>query len=376
MTDARARGVLAFAWLPHHVDHLAPWCSILNAPLCVDGRTSMAAAAGLYPDLEWFALPDTDGSSRFEPFARRVRELAPRVLLCSELFERWYLRELFGGTDAPRFVYVPHGFSEKRQDWARETAYQDVAVFYGEHAQDQLAELGAAGILDRWIVSGNLRAAWHRRHAAHFRAQLGPLGELPPAGRTILYAPTWADAIGSSSFFDAFAPFARSLPEGWRLIAKLHPRLERHVDVIDTLGSLAAGRDIHLVRGSPLTYPLLALADAYVGDMSALAYDFLATGRPMFFTHQTAGTAADASSSRLFACGTEIPPGAYADVVRIVDEAWPSDAERFGEARAALDRYTHAPERPFDELVRELHEATSGPAPDWMGGRAASHERG
>jgi len=121
---------------------------------------------------------------------------------------------------------------------------------------------------------------------------------------------------------------------------------------------------------------LLALADAYVGDMSALAYDFLATGRPMFFTHQTAGTAADASSSRLFACGTEIPPGAYADVVRIVDEAWPSDAERFGEARAALDRYTHAPERPFDELVRELHEATSGPAPDWMGGRAASHERG
>ena len=36
------------------------------------------------------------------------------------------MRELFGGARAPRIVYVPHGFSEKRQDWARETAFQDV----------------------------------------------------------------------------------------------------------------------------------------------------------------------------------------------------------------------------------------------------------
>lgn len=372
MTDLPRIDVLAVAWQAHHVEHLAPWCGILGAPLIVDDRPAATAAARLYPDLAWSALADSDAKSRFDDFASRVRALAPRILLCPDLFERRHLRELFGGPDAPRVVYVPHGFSEKRQDWARETAYQDVAVLYGEHARDQLAELGAAGILERAVVSGNLRASWHRLHARHFRAQLGDLARLPPAERTILYAPTWTDAIGSSSFFDAFAAFVRNLPSGWRLVAKLHPRLERHAEVVDTLAALASGRDVHLVRRSPLTFPYLELADAYVGDMSALAYDFLAFGRPMFFTNPTAGSSVDAAPSRLFACGTVIPPDRYGELASIVDRAWPADDERYGAARIALDRYTHAPERSFDDLARDLHEATAGPPPAWMRGPSGS----
>ena len=51
---------------------------------------------------------------------------------------------------------------------------------------------------------------------------------------------------------------------------------------------------------------------------------------------------------------------------RIVDDAWSTDAERFDEARAALDRYTHAPERPVGELRDEMMDLCSGPPPSWM----------
>ena len=120
------------------------------------------------------------------------------------------------------------------------------------------------------------------------------------------------------------------------------------------------------MRANPLCYPFLDLADAYVGDMSSLAYDFLAYDRPMFFTNATAGSATDAAESRLFDCGTVIPPERYDALYRVVDEAWTTDAERFGEKRAALDAYTHAAPRDDDDLRDEMVEILAGVAPSWM----------
>jgi len=359
---------LALAWELHHIEHLAPWCEALGIPLLLPEVPDLVPAAVAYPGVRvdrvaGWAMPEAIGR-----LGAAVRQRAPRVLLYSDLFGRSALRALFGGQrDAPRVVYVPHGFSEKRQDWARATAFQDVAVLYGQHAFDQLVALGVAGYLHHFILSGNLRRAYHERHAAWFRARLEPLGLTgPPADRTLVYAPTWQDAIGSSSFFRAFAAFVTALPAGWRLVVKLHPHLEHFASTLDELATLTRGRDVHLVRASPLTYPFLDLADAYVGDMSSLAYDYLASGRPMFFTNATAGTPTDAAPSRLFACGTVVAPERFEDLYRIVDAAWASDAGRFGEARVALDRYTHAPQRSGADLADEMAFVTAGAPPSWM----------
>jgi CDP-glycerol glycerophosphotransferase (TagB/SpsB family) len=279
---------------------------------------------------------------------------------------------MFGRRRDPlRVVYVPHGYSEKRQAWAMGTAFQDVAVLHGQAAYDQLEAFGVAGELRHWLYSGNLRSAYYERHAAFFRARREALGVGGPApARTLLYAPTWQDAIGSSSFFDAFAAFVDGLPSGWRLVVKLHPHLERRADAIDALAARCRGRDVRLVRAQALCYPFLDVADAYVGDMSSLAYDYLAYNRPMFFTNPTAGAPADAAGSRLFACGTVIAPERYADLYRIVDDAWADDAERYGAARAALDAYVHAPGRDARELAFEMEALLAGPAPAWMGAAA------
>ena len=378
MAERTPGGRLAIAWELHQVEHLAPWCELLRIPLLVADNGPLHAVAHAYPGLaveraHGIVLPDA-----MSAFAGAIMERAPRAVFYSDLFGRQPLRRLFGGRrDAPRIVYVPHGFSEKRQDWARETAFQDVAVLYGQHAFDQLVAMGVAGYLHHFVLSGNVRAGYHRRHAPWFRAQLAALGlDGPRPARTLLYAPTWQDAIGSSSFFRAFASFVGALPAGWRLIVKLHPHLERYASTIDALSTLCRGRDVHLVRANPLCYPFLELADAYVGDMSSLAYDYLAYGRPMFFTNPTAGQATDAAHSRLFACGTVIGPDRYEDVYRIVDEAWPTDAERYGEARAALDAYTHAPERAPADLAEEMDALLAGVAPTWMYAKLAPPETG
>ncbi|MEO8485287.1 MAG: CDP-glycerol glycerophosphotransferase family protein [Betaproteobacteria bacterium] len=337
-------------------------------PLVVANHPQLDTAALAYPGVRVERASGVGIADVIASLGRMVRERAPQAVFYSELASRKLLRALLGGTrDAPRVVYIPHGFSEKRQDWARGTAFQDIAVLYGQHAFDQLAAFGVAGYLHHFIVSGNVRRRYHAMHEATFRVRLAALGLEPrPDLRTVLYAPTWDDALGSSSFFPAFAAMVRELPTGWRLIAKLHPHLDRHAATLDDLARQCRGRDVHLVRGTPLSLPFLDLADAYVGDMSSLAYDFLGSGRPMFFTNAAAGTAADAAGSRLFACGSVVAPDRYGEIYRIIDDAWASDADRFGEARAALERYTHAPERTLEDVAEEMDDVLAGPPPTWM----------
>jgi hypothetical protein len=368
MAEARANARLAVAWHPHHVEHLAPWCALLDMPLLLADVPSLDAIAGDYPGVRFERMPGVVIPERVDGLAQTIAIRAPRVVFYSELFARRLLRPMFGNRPDPiRVVYVPHGYSEKRQDWARTTAFQDVAVLYGEAAYDQLVAFGVAGDLNRYVLSGNLRREWHARHASFFRARLAALGlDGPPPARTLLYAPTWQDAIGSSSFFAAFQAFVDGLPAGWRLLVKLHPHLERASAAVDALAARARGRDVRLLRGQALCYPFLDIADAYVGDMSSLAYDYLAYGRPMFFTNPTAGTAGDAAGSRLYGCGTVVAQDRYDDLYRIVDDAWNDDAERYGMARVALDAYVHAAGREPADVAAEMEAMLAGPAPAWM----------
>jgi hypothetical protein len=374
MADAREPARLAIAWHPHHVEHLAPWCELLDMPLllaespALDVIPALDAIAADYPGVRIERMPGIVLPDRLDVLAHAIAARSPRTIFYSELFPRLLLRALFGGRrDTPRVVYVPHGFSEKRQDWAAATVLQDVAVLYGQAAVDQLAALGVSAYLGSHIRSGNLRRSYHARHAVFFRARAASLGlDTASAGRTLLYAPTWQDAIGSSSFFAAFAAFVDGLPAGWRLVVKLHPHLERDPGAVDALAARARGRDVHLLRAKGLCFPFLDLADAYVGDMSSLAYDYLAYGRPMFFTNPTAGTAVDAAESRLFGCGTVVPPDRYGDLYRLVDDAWDDDAERHGAARAALDAYVHEAGREPEAVATEMNALLAGPAPTWM----------
>lgn len=362
------RSSVAVAFHPHHVDHLAPWCALLDSPLLVCDGPGQREAVRCYPELKVAGVLDVTTATGLARMITDIRELRPETVLYSHLFDRTTLRELFGARrDSPRVVHCPHGFSEKRQDYARRIAEQDVALLYGRYALDQLVTLGVRALSCAVVLTGNVRHAYYLAHRTFFRRQLDGLGIHDGHRRpTILYAPTWNDAVGSSSFFSAFALLAQNLPAGWRLIVKTHPHQEYEAAEMDRLLLQCRGHgDIHVIRNSPLTFPVLDVADVYVGDMSSLAYDFLVFDRPMFFLNQTAGTIGDARDARLFRCGTRIDPDQYADIYPIIDQALAGDAA-YSAARAELYGYTHA-ERTSDSALRaRIEAACAGPAPPWL----------
>ena len=369
---ALRRPGVAVAFHPHHVDHLAPWCELLDLPLFLCDGPGQRDAARCYPNLKLAGVHDVTTPPGLARMIAAVRALRPGVVLYSHLYDRTALRELFGaGRGSPRVVHCPHGFSEKRQDYARGITDQDVALLYGRYALDQLVALGVRSLSCAVVLTGNVRHAYYLAHRAFFRRQLDRLATRDARRRrTILYVPTWNDAVGSSSFYSAFVPLAQNLPHEWRLIVKTHPHQEYEGVEVDRLLAQCRGRDdIHVLRNSPLTFPLLDLADVYVGDMSSLAYDFLVFDRPMFFLNQTAGTIGDARDSRLFRCGTRIDPDRYADIYPIIERALPGDAAYSG-ARAELYRYTHAERTGGTALRAEIAAACAGPAPAWLRGAA------
>ena len=147
---------------------------------------------------------------------------------------------------------------------------------------------------------------------------------------------------------------------------KLHPHAEAQAPLVDRLVALAARPGIVVLRNESLVFPWLERADAYVGDMSSLAYDFLAYDRPMVFLNRAAGSAADASGSRLFACGAVLGPERYAEAYATIEAMRADDRARYGALRAALDRDLHPPEVTAADVKAGLERACAGPAPDWM----------
>lgn len=374
-------GKLAVAFYPHHIEHLAPLCALLDMPMLVCDSPGQAAAAACYPQLDVTWLRGIDHATPARDAGARVREMAPQVIFYSHLFLRPALRALLtmDGTPPPRVVHCPHGFSEKRQDWSQQVAFQDIALLQGRFALDQLAQMGVGAMLYYFTLAGNLRRDHYHAHRAFFDAQARALGVASDARmRTVLYAPTWSDKVGASSFFAALLPLVQDLPHDWRLVVKLHPLLEENAAAVDALSATCREHaNVVLLRNCPLTYPLLQQADVYVGDMSSLAYDYLAYDRPMVLLNQAHGTTTDSASSRLFNCGVTLAPADYARIHAVIDRACSSDAGVFTARRAELDAYVYAPSPPAAELRATLAQLTSGPAPSWMdprwAQRAAAH---
>jgi len=231
------------------------------------------------------------------------------------------------------------------------------------------ADLAVVGLAD-YFKAGILSArvfGLGKPHRAFFDARAAERGLAGwTSGPTVLYAPTWSDAIGSSSFLAAFSSMAARLPDGWRLVLKLHPHAEAQAPLVDRLVALAARPGIVVLRNEPLVFPWLERADAYVGDMSSLAYDFLAYDRPMVFLNRATGSAADASGSRLFACGAVLGPERYAEAYATIEAMRPNDRARYGALRAALDRDLHPPDVTAADVKAGLERSCAGPAPDWM----------
>lgn len=338
MQQTKNWGALIYGRQSHHLDHLAPLCALLSIPLIVTEEDSAALARVFYPGVEviltdYLTAPEFIVSHFDTLFYSTPRDLFDEVFFFAE---KWLQKRV-------RTIWCPHGNSDKGHSiYFMEALHkEEAALVYGKQMIDFLKKKNVFDQLQAHCIVGNYRYAFYLQHQ-HFYDQLAKervLAHLPPAKRTILYAPTWQDYECSGSFFDALPHLVEHVPPDVRLLVKLHPNtLEQDDPMMEALlEKMRAHPRIHWITDFPAIYPLLAITDVYVGDMSSIGYDFLSFDRPLFFLNTRSEPV-----PYLFRSGIQIKKEAFAT---IYDE---------------IERYFHFELRPFSEIRKEVYAYAFG----------------
>lgn len=256
----------------HHLDHLAPLCSLLEIPLIVSTQEQQRLAALYYPEL--IIRPLESAETIVKEYDRLITT-APRALFDRTFF---FAQHLLG--KEIKTLWLPHGNSDKGREspFMEGLREEETLLVYGPLMEAFLKEKGVIG---QQITIGNYRLAYFEQHRSFYESHLPPLRKMP----TLLWAPTWVDEEKSSSFQIALKPLLENLPSRWQLIIKLHPHLYQQFDsqILVLKSQIEERPNLLLVEEFPAIYPLLDKVDLYIGDRSSIGYDFLAFDRPMVF---------------------------------------------------------------------------------------------
>ena len=341
----------------HHNDHIGVVCVILKAPLLLSDKELAARTASYYPGLELRHLPWKDYT-----LDRLAQDYD--VFLRSDLWKK----EDFAQTIAPlekklgkriRTVHCPHGFSDKGF-WLEKCVHEDLTLIYGQHMLDMLKERGVWEGGKNYVITGNYRLSYYKQHQESMDRIVRDevFSQFDKQQPTILYAPTWQDEEQSSTFFEAIDEVVRSLPQDVNLLIKLHPMLEEKdiASLYAVQGKHEGKANIYFLDHFPLVYPILFNVDAYLGDASAVGYDFLATGKPMAFL-------ADAGQELyVHRCGHCLRPGEYGRAIPLLLEELSKESNPYGDVMADVHEYTFGEHCDFSSLREDIIDALTASA--------------
>ena len=265
----------------HLLDHIAPLAAHLQIPLIVTEEINHQLATKYYPHVEVQYIEDLEFHFKALTHFDALIECKYWSPHFKTLFHHLYGKKI-------DFIFCPHGQSDKgfASPLLAPYANQDIVLLYGDLLIDMLKEL-KIWPLPRFIRIGDFRQFHYRKHQKFYDdiAQKEIFAHLPPNRPFLLYAPTWLDPDGSTSFFDQGALLFSQLPQEWNLIVKVHPLLKsRHPAQYEIIAKHCEKRsNLLLIDTFPPIHPILTKVDAYLGDASSIGYDFLSFKRPMFF---------------------------------------------------------------------------------------------
>jgi hypothetical protein len=347
----------AFLYGPetHHLDHLAPLCDLLGIPLIVTEESIALLAKRYYPMVDvilydYLSVAETVVQNFDQLFYSMPRPLFDEIFFFAEQFLKKKVRT----------IWCPHGNSDKGHNSFFMEALQkeEAALLYGEKMIDFLKKKQAFHQLKSHVALGNFRYTFFKRHALFYRQLVDQeiTDKLPPASKTLLYAPTWQDCEKSSSFFSATPHLIQKLPRHSNLIIKLHPNLPKtHPEETEMLiEQHSKNPNILFLHDFSPIYPLLEKIDIYIGDMSSIGYDFLTFNRPLFFLNQNLRDPKTDLGLYLFRCGTSIAPQDYPHIYQIIEQIGASD---FAQEQKELHAYTFGREKEWNLLRQEIENS-------------------
>jgi hypothetical protein len=257
----------------HHLDHLAPLCHFIDCPLLVDDKSTYLLGKKYYPevDIRLVSLSLKELSSSYNLIILSTKHAKDEL---SKIYKSMNINFM-------RFCFCPHGQSDKGlfDSNALSESGQDLVLFYGER-QKNIIEAK-----ENYFIVGNFRLAYYEKFKAFYDKLMDEILSPLPKQNTILYSPTWNDQETATTFFQFWKELIFLLPDNYNLIVKLHPLLEKHhpAHTYEALSYNQTKPNILTIFEMPLIYPLLNRTDIYLGDYSAIGYDFLYFNRPLFF---------------------------------------------------------------------------------------------
>jgi len=201
----------------------------------------------------------------------------------------------------PAHVFVSHGESDKTYMASNQLKAYDPVFVAGQAAVGRIARHLHGLPADRLVAIGRPQT-----DVTH------PAPPLPEDGRTVvLYAPTWEGDRPSMSY-SSVASHGAALVEAlvgdprYRVVYRPHPRtgvqdrrfraasdaLARRLEAANRTDPAAA----HIVDTTSAFGWHLQAADVCITDVSAVAFDWLATGKPLLLTTPSADVPTDADS--------------------------------------------------------------------------------
>jgi hypothetical protein len=282
--------------LHHHLDHLAPFCSLQKIPLIVTDEGIAEQITSYYPDLQLLHWNCIEAPFKTVQTFDTLVYTIPRPFY-EELFfiaESTHHKKL-------KTIWLPHGNSDKGHHSLFMEGLKDetTLLVYGQKMVDFLH---LKRISKPSIPVGNYRFEYYLRHRSFYNALIDPW--IVSETKTLFYAPTWQDGENSTSFFEMTQALITQLPNGYTLWIKPHPN---HENDIRTEQLILLYPHIRFIRNFTPIYPLLDKADIYLGDFSSIGYDFLTFNRPMFFFNQNHHSSDDPSRT-LHKCGDTLDP--------------------------------------------------------------------
>jgi hypothetical protein len=252
----------------HYIDHLAPFCAQMKWPLIVCDTSVAEACLRFYPMTD--VIHTNFSKLRLPPC---IVSCDNRPLLASALgpFSSW------GG----RFIWLPHGQSDKgwKAPYFEALGSEDLLLVYGERMRQVLR---SKNIQVPQVSVGNFRWQFYQTHYTFYNQLMEKqFGK----HRFVLYAPTWDDSEQNGSFWQVFESLIKSVPPHVHLCIKVHPNMQKMfpAKLERCRGRAQELKHISFIDDFPPIYPLLDRADAYIGDMSSIGYDYLRFGRPLLF---------------------------------------------------------------------------------------------
>ena len=338
----------------HHLDHLAPFCLLLNIPLIVTEKKIEKAANYYYPQLVTFYKTAPEVAYYVTSFYQIIFSSLPQDLFDKIFFvtEQLLKKKLLN-------IWLPHGNSDKgHQSFFMEGLKKEkIVLVYGKKMIDFLKEKKVSSSFYATVTLGNYRLAFYKKMRSFYDqiASEEVFDRLPKGEKTLFYGPTWNDAEKSSSLNMAWPHLLKALPSNWNLIIKIHPNMMHEFWQLEPLFEKAKKYpNVLILKKFPPIYPLLSRSDIYLGDMSSIGYDFLSFNRPLFFLNQNKRDLKKDKGVYLFRCGTSIDPKDYSSIFSIIQSSLKKDPSSLQKRRQEVYNYVFGKEKNESEIQENI----------------------